>query len=161
MRALPAGALIILAAFATPPLAAQESASCSTPRDACAFFDTFLTAFNRRDWDAFRATLADDISVIFDSPEQPERQDGRLAVERFFQAIFPSPGLQPRPLPPPLKPDNLVAKDLGDVVIISFHLRAPDHVARRTIVLHRTVSGWRVIHIHGSSFDLPSQPGGR
>lgn len=128
---------------------------CTAPRDACAFFDVYLGAFNRRDWEAFRATFADDITVMFDSPMVAERRDGRAAVEEAFRRVFPEPGAAPSRLPPPLQPDNLRVQDLGDVVIISFHLRAADHVARRSVVLHRRAGSWRVVQIHASSLDLP------
>ena len=156
MRRLLFAALILLAISIATPIAAQSSTRCVTPREACAFFDTYLAAFNQRDWTAFRATLADDITVMFDSPVLSERQDGILAVEKAFSRVFPPADRRPNKLPPPLQPENLLVQDLGDVVIVSFHLRAPKEVARRTVVMHRTAAGWRVVHIDASSFELPS-----
>lgn len=157
MRRLPIAAVIFLALSAASPVAAQNPTRCITPRDACAFFDGYLSAFNRRDWDAFRATLADDITVMFDSPTATERRDGRVAVEEAFRQVFPPPGREPGQLPPPLRPENLLAQDFGDFVVVSFHLRAPEEVARRTVMLHRSAAGWRVVHIHASSFGLSSR----
>ena len=125
MRRLPFAALILLATAVAAPVAAQSATRCVTPREACAFFDTYRAAFNQRDWSAFRATLADDITVMFDSPVLSERQDGILAVEKAFSRVFPPAGSRPSQLPPPLQPENLLVQDLGDVVIVSFHLRAP------------------------------------
>lgn len=142
--------LIVTALLGTAPAPAQSATGCLTPREACAFFDAYLDAFNRRDWEAFRATFDDGITVMFDTPAPPERRDGRAAVEEFFLRVFPAPG-QSRPLPAPLRPENLLAQDLGDVVVVSFHMRASDDVARRTVVLRKTPSGWRVVHIHASS----------
>ena len=105
---------------------------------------------------AFRATLADDITVMFDSAMLPERQDGIVAVGKAFSRVFPPAGSRPSQLPPPLQPENLLVQDLGDVVIVSFHLRAPKEVARRTVVMQRTAAGWRVVHIDASSFELQS-----
>ena len=132
-------------------LRGQTPTTCTTPRDACQFFGTFLSALNHRDWDAFRATLDSGITVMFDQPAPPERQDGRVAVEAIFRLIFPEAGSAPRPLPPPLVPENLKVQSFGDVVVVSFHLRGLDNLARRTLVLHHTTAGWRVVHIHGSS----------
>ena len=129
---------------------AQSGTGCVTPRDACAFFDGYLEAFNRRDWDVFRATLDDSITVMFDRPASPDRRDGRAAVEEMFRRVFPRPG-ESGPLPPPVRPEQLRVQDLGGVVIVSFHFRTPGEVARRTVVLHRASSGWRVVHIHASS----------
>ena len=53
--------------------APQSATGCVTPREACAFFDAYLDAFNRRDWEAFRATFDDGITVMFDRPAPPER----------------------------------------------------------------------------------------
>jgi hypothetical protein len=153
MRFLLIAALLILA---TSAASAQSPTRCVTPGDACAAFDAFLTAFNQRAWDAFRATLADDMTAILDTPVLPERRDGRVAVEEAFIRFFPPPGGYPTQPPPPIKPDNLLVQDLGEVVIVSFHLRAPDEVARRTVVLRRMMAGWCVVHIHGSSFALSS-----
>ena len=156
MRRLLIAALIFLAIPVASPVAAQGATRCVTPTEACAFFDTYLAAFNQRDWNAFRATLADDITVMFDSPMLSERQDGIVAVGKAFSRVFPPAGSRPSQLPPPLQPENLLAQDFGDVVIVSFHLRAPKEVARRTVVLHRTTAGWRVVHIDASSFELQS-----
>jgi len=156
MRTAATVALVLLIAAPAPPSNAQSPTGCNTPQDACALFDRFLGAFNRRDWDAFRVTLADDVTAMLDSPDHPERLDGRAAVEEFFHRIFPPAGSQPRQPSRPVLPDKLLVQDLGDAVIISFHIRFPDAIARRTLVLRRTTLGWRVAHIHGSSFDLPA-----
>jgi ketosteroid isomerase-like protein len=150
---LPTRGLLLLV-LAAGPLGAQAAPSCPGPTDVCTFFATFLSALNRRDWNAFRATFADDITVIFAAPGPPERQDGRAAVEAVFQNIFPKPGDGPAPLPPPLQPDSVLVQDFGDVAIVSFVLRRPDQLGRRTLVFHRTAAGWKVVHIHGSSASL-------
>jgi ketosteroid isomerase-like protein len=140
------------------PVSSSSSGACSPGIEACATFEEFLAAFIRRDWDAFRATFADDITVMFDSDARPERRDGRAAVEEMFRFVFPPAGSQAE-LPPPIEPDNLRFQDLGDSAVISFHVRSPDEIGRRTIVLHKTATGWRVVHIHGSSFALsPATP---
>ncbi len=157
MRSELLATLFVVSTVAAPPARAQNAAECSTPREACALLHTFLTAFNQRNWAAFRATLADDITVIVDSPALPERRDGRAAAEEVFLRIFPPAGQQPTRLPPPLRPVNLLAQDFGDVVVVSFQLAAPDGVGRRTLVLHKTAAGWRVAHIHGSSVALPAR----
>lgn len=154
MRTTGIAIFALLATLGARPVAAQSHTTCVSPADACVFFNAFLAALNRRDWDAFRATFADDISVMFDSRDQPERRDGRAAVEEMFRAVFPAAGAPARLTMPAVQPDNLLTQDLGDVVIISFHIRSPGATGRRTIVLHRTAAGWRVVHIHASSFGL-------
>jgi SnoaL-like domain len=136
---------------ASRALQAQEPTTCGEPRDACAFFDTFVSAFNRRDWPAFQATLDPDVSTIFDRPGPPRRQDGHVAVESIFRLIFPDAPLAAGTVPFQIHPQQLRAQAFGDVVVISFHLPDAGAVGRRTLVLHRTPAGWKVVHIHGSS----------
>lgn len=152
-RLLRAGGAL-LALLVALPLSAQAGPPCPGPRDVCEFFAIFLSALNRRDWDAFRTTFADDITVIFASPGPPDRQDGRAAVEAVFQNIFPKPGTSPSALPPAIEPDSVLVQDFGDVAVVSFLVRRPDQLGRRTLVLHRTAAGWKVVHIHGSSASL-------
>ena len=157
MRAKVLVGLLVVSTVAAFPVRAQSAVQCMTPPEACAFLNTFLSALNQRNWPAFRATLADDISVVFDSPALPGRRDGRAAVEEAFARIFPSPDQPATQLPPPVQPENLLVQDFGDVVIISFQLTGPDSVSRRTLVFHRSPIGWRVVHIHGSSVARPAR----
>lgn len=138
-------------------LRAQSTPACTEPRDACAFFTTFVSAFNRRDWPAFQATLDPDVSVIFDRPGPPARQDGHASVEAVFHLIFPDAPVAGSAPPSQIRPLNLRTQDYGDVVVLSFQLAAPDAIGRRTLVLHRTAVGWKVVHIHGSSSSAPGQ----
>lgn len=146
--------LVLLALVVAPGQSAQGPPACEKPRDACALFDQFLSALNERDWNAFRATFDDQIAVIFDRPGPPERRNGRVAVEELFRRIFPPGGERPIQLPPAIRPYDLLAQDLDDTVVVSFHIRGADEIARRTVVLHRTAGGWRVVHIHASSSDV-------
>ncbi len=153
MRAV---ALLVLVLVAPSPLAAQHGSGCTVPREACRFFDAYLAAFNRRDWAAFSGTLDSTITVMFDRPASPLRRDGKAAVEEMFRRVFPPEGQQPIQLPKPIVPDALLAQDFGDVVVISFHIRSANELARRTVVLHRGRAGWSVVHIHASSSEQAS-----
>ena len=141
--------LTLLGSINQQTLAAQTG--CVAPTEACAFFDRYLAAFNQRDWEAFRATFDDSISVMFDVPAPPQRRDGRTAVEELFRRVFPPAGQNPRALPAPIRPIDLRVQDYGHVVVVTFHIDGGDELARRSIVLHRGGNGWRVVHIHGSS----------
>lgn len=130
---------------------------CDGPADLCAFFDRYLAAFNARDFDAFRATFAEEITVFFDRPLPPERA-GREAVEAVFRRGFAyshPPAGTPQPnLPPPLVPLDLHLQVYGDIAVISFFVRTPGELARRTVVVRRQLDGWHVVHIHASSADV-------
>lgn len=135
--------------------AAVAQSACRVPEEACVFVDSFFTALNQRDWPAFRLTLDDSISIFLEEPAPPERFDGRAPAERLFARIFPAPGGPRAPLPPPIVPLHLRAQDFGAVVLISFEIARPKAIARRTLVLHRTADGWRIVHIHGSARATP------
>lgn len=137
--------------------ALADAMPCHAKQELCSFFQGYIDAFNTRDWERFRATFAEDISVMFDRPIPPERRDGRASVEEVFRGGFPAPGQPSRALPRPIEPQNLLVQELGESAVISFHLRGPGEVARRTVVLRKTKKGWRVIHIHASSYDWPAQ----
>lgn|GEM_PF-512606 len=138
--------------------AVRQAESCRGPTGVCELVARFLNAFNARDFDAFRSTFADDITFFVDRPFPPQRLDGRLAAEGVFEAGFaashPPAGGVVQPLPPPLVPIDLEVQAFGDVAVVSFVLRRPTEVARRTLVLHQSSVGWRVVHIHASSSDV-------
>lgn len=160
--AAPARAVSPAAAKVEAPAALpSDTTACRADRSICDFFHVYLDAFNRRDLAAFRATFADDITVLFDRPLSPERRDGRAAVETIFQrgfAYYAATSTTPaRPLPPPLVPQDLLIQAFGDVAVISFLVPTPSEVARRTVVIHRGPTGWKVVHIHASSGDIPDR----
>lgn len=151
MHFRPTSLFALATLIGTGALGAQSVDACTKPRDACAFFAAFVSAFNRRDWPAFRATLDPNVSVIFDRPGPPLRQDGHDAVESVFRQIFPdTPSVGGTPLSQ-IQPQELRVQDFGNVVVLSFHLSAPTGVGRRTLVLRRAAGRWTVVHIHGSS----------
>lgn len=140
----------------SPVVAAGEP--CDGPAPVCALLDRFLTAFNARDFEAFRQTFADDISFFVDRPFPPRRLDGRAAVEGVFESGFAPFGPSRRepkpPLPPPLVPSHLRVQAFGDVAVITFEVVRPTELARRTLVAHRAGGEWRIVHIHASSADV-------
>jgi ketosteroid isomerase-like protein len=114
----------------------------------------FLTAFENLDWDAFRASFDDQVTVFFPTPEPPQRFDGRAAVEAHFQEVFKAIR-SASPSGPPfqrLDPEDLRIEALSaDTALASFHLRNNQRIARRTIVFKRTARGWRIAHLHASN----------
>jgi len=135
--------------------------ACNGPTGVCELVNRFLDAFNARDFDTFRSTFADDITFFVDRPFPPQRLNGRIAAEGVFKqgfaAFHPSAGGVVPPLPPPLVPIDLQVQAFGDVAVVSFVVRRPTEVARRTLVLYRSPVGWRVVHIHASSADVAKE----
>jgi hypothetical protein len=54
-----------------------------------------------------------------------------------------------------LDPRDLLVQVEGPIAICTFHLEAPNSLARRTIVLVRRAHGWKILHIHGSNAVTP------
>ncbi|HTT21458.1 MAG TPA: nuclear transport factor 2 family protein [Candidatus Sulfotelmatobacter sp.] len=111
----------------------------------------FIRAFDNLDWDSFRSFFADDATVFYPR-EFPHRADGREDVERHFQEVFDRirPGRTQGPYM------DIQARDLklqvaGDVAIATFHPDdRPGFLNRRTIVLQKQRSGWKIVHLHAS-----------
>jgi len=118
----------------------------------------FIQAFDNLDWNGFRSFFADDATVFYPR-EFPHRADGRQDVEKHFQKVFdriragrtqgPYMDIQPR---------DLKLQIAGDIAIATFHLDdRPGFLNRRTIVLQKQKSGWKIIHLHASEVATPAQ----
>ena len=54
-----------------------------------------------------------------------------------------------------IQPRDLTIQMFGDVAIATFHLDdRPGFLNRRTLVLHKTNSGWKIVHLHASEVSL-------
>src|SRR5258708_9462620 len=110
--------------------------------------------------DFFRAVEAMDLERVasfFDEDAQmfsplgtyPARLDGRAAILAQFKAIADAIKQMPSPLK--IDPQQLIVREFGDFAIVTFHLNLPGPLHRRTFILHRTVTNWRIAHIHASA----------
>ena len=111
----------------------------------------FIQAFDNLDWDHFRAAFADDATVFY--PRQfPRRAKGRNEFEKFFKQVFD--GIRAGGTQAPymdIQPRDLELQLVGTVAIATFHLDdRPGFLNRRTIVLQKQPSGWKIIHLHAS-----------
>lgn len=111
----------------------------------------FIQAFDNLEWDHFCAAFSDNATVFYPR-EFPNRANGRQEYETTFQKVFdriragrtqaPYMDIQPRDL-------NL--QIAGNIAIVTFHLDdRPGFLNRRTIVLQKQPSGWKIIHLHAS-----------
>lgn len=115
----------------------------------------FVQAFDNLNWEGFRAAFADDATVFYPR-EFSRRAEGRADFEKGFQQVFeriragrskgPYMDLQPR---------DLKIQIAGDVAIATFHLDdRPGFLNRRTVVLQKGASGWKIIHLHASEVQV-------
>jgi ketosteroid isomerase-like protein len=116
----------------------------------------FIQAFDNLDWERFRAAFADDATVFY--PRRfPHRAKGRDEFERFFQKVFD--GIRAGRTHAPymdIQPRDLELQMIGTIAIATFHLDdRPGFLNRRTIVLQKQPSGWKIIHLHASEVPTP------
>ena len=118
----------------------------------------FIQAFDNLEWDHFCAAFSDDATVFYPR-EFPSRANGRQEYEKTFQKVFdriragrtqgPYMDIQPR---------DLRLQLAGDIAIVTFHLDdRPGFLNRRTIVLQKQPSGWKIIHLHASEVAAPAK----
>ena len=108
---------------------------------------TFIAAFNDLDRARMDACFLEDAPIFF--PWGGHRQAG------FWTGQFEEWRVE-RDGPPYLdiQPCDLQIQRLGDAAaVVTFHLEHdPDTLARRTLVLCRTPDGWKIAHLHASTF---------
>jgi ketosteroid isomerase-like protein len=119
----------------------------------------FMQAFDNLDWERFRTSFDDDATVFYPRTF-PSRAEGRAAFEKNFKLVFEQIR-QGRSKPPymDIQPKDLEIQRVGDVAIVTFHLDdRPGVLNRRTLVLRKTASSWKIVHLHASEVPLPEKP---
>ena len=143
-------ALAVLFLLLPLSLRAQEKPVSpeSEVRDALA---KFVSAFDNLDWEAFRSTF-DDGATVFYPRAFPERANGREEFEKIFITVFQQirGGRTAAPYMD-IQPKDLSLQLFGDIAVATFQLDdRPGFLNRRTIVLHKTRLGWKIVHLHAS-----------
>src|ERR1700722_18401137 len=140
-------ALAVLFLLLPLSLRAQEKPVSpeSEVRDALA---KFVSAFDNLDWEAFRSTF-DDGATVFYPRAFPERANGREEFEKIFITVFQQirGGRTAAPYMD-IQPKDLSLQLFGDIAVATFHLDdRPGFLNRRTIVLHKTRLGWKMVNL--------------
>jgi hypothetical protein len=81
-------ALAVLCLVLAPARAVAADAHTKDAADVRLAVTRFLTAFENLEWETFRSSFDDNVTVFFPTPEPPLRFDGRAAVEAHFQEVF-------------------------------------------------------------------------
>jgi ketosteroid isomerase-like protein len=130
------------------PVSAQKQGADSEVRQ---FLAKLIRAFDDLDWGTFRHAFSDDATVFY--PRSiPERAEGRTEFEREFKLVFEQiQGGRTKPPYMDIQPRNMKIQIFGAIAIVSFHLddRA-GFLNRRTLVIKRTPTGWKIVHLHAS-----------
>jgi ketosteroid isomerase-like protein len=144
-------------------VAAQAGAQPVTTDSAgvAAALNAFLRAFENLDWERFRTSFTDDATVFFPSAGTPDQFEGRAAIEARFRKEFTTIRNEAHGGPPymQLAPLGLYIEILdGGTALVTFSLHNRVRFARRTLILVRQPTGWRIRHLHASNVPWPDQP---
>ena len=111
----------------------------------------FVQAFNDLDWETFRLAF-DDNATVFYPRAFPERANGRAEFEKTFRTVFEQirSGKTAAPYMD-IQPREMKIQLFANVAIATFHLDdRVGFVNRRTIVLNKRETGWKIVHLHAS-----------
>lgn len=139
---------------ATMPASAKAPAPSSAEKTVMDFLD----AFNALDAPRFDRFFAPDVTMFFPQAPifPPGRVDGKAAVTDMFHRFFDSARHAGQDHLN-ITPVNLEVQQIGNVAVASFELAGKDRLGRRSIVFRRDREGWRIVHFHASSADMPAK----
>jgi ketosteroid isomerase-like protein len=137
--------------FLMAPAVNPAQTSTSPEAQVHAALADFIRAFDNLGWERFRLAF-DDNATVFYPRGFPARAKGRRQFEENFRRVFEQiRGAKTSPPYMNIEPKDLDLQMFGDVAVATFHL--DDRVGflnRRTLVLTRTKTGWKIIHLHAS-----------
>lgn len=150
MRRYLAPALLLLLVAPVVQAQVKSGPADAEVRDA---LEKFIHAFDNLDWEGFRSAFDDNATVFF--PHHfAERADGRAEFEKDFKVFFQRIRMGSYKTTAPymdLRPKGMKIQLFDDVAVATFQLDGPPgFLGRRTIVLHKTGAGWKIVHIHAS-----------
>jgi ketosteroid isomerase-like protein len=117
---------------------------------ALATLNQFLEAVMSQKHDRIMAFFNEDAQMFSPLGTYAARLDGRGAIGKQFESIMEAIKGQPGGTLK-IEPQDLDARELGpNAALLTFHLRLPGPLHRRSFVMTKTASGWRIAHIHAS-----------
>src|SRR5580704_7027624 len=88
--------------------------------------------------------------------------DVRETLDRFFRAVesrepnrmapFKAIGEALKQMPTPIRidPQEMVVREFGEIALVTFHLKLPGPLHRRSFILRKRDGHWHIAHIHAS-----------
>jgi len=118
--------------------------------EAVETFHQFLGAVMAQKLEAIMPFFNEDAQMFSPLGTYPSRLDGRAAIGKQFASIMEAiKGQAGGALK--IEPQDLDARELApNVVQITFHLRLPGPLHRRSFVMIRSAGKWGIAHIHAS-----------
>jgi ketosteroid isomerase-like protein len=118
--------------------------------EARATLNQFLEAVMSQNHERIMGFFNEDAQMFSPMGAYAARLDGRSAIGKQFESILelvkaqPGGGIK-------IEPQDLDAREFApNAVLITFHLRLPGPLHRRSFVMTKGASGWRIAHIHAS-----------
>ena len=110
----------------------------------------FLAAVESLDIERIMAFFNEEAQMFSPMGTFPSRLDGRAAIGKQFAAILEAVKAQAGGTLK-LEPHDVDVRELGaDAALITFHLKMPGPLHRRSFVMTRGSGGWGIAHIHAS-----------
>ena len=107
-----------------------------------------MGALNALDIDRINACFTDDVTA-FVPTVKADRVSGKVAVAEIFRAyVDATKKIAPRTN---IIPEDTLVEVSGDIAMVTFNVRNPASVARRTFVFRREGGAWRISHFHASN----------
>ena len=121
---------------------------------------SFVAALNHADVDALMYLFTPDATAFFPLDSVAAEVVGRDAIRTAFVPFFHElrqQGAGPEYMH--LVPKHVLTQRAGDALaIVTFDAGAGPVISRRTLVIQRTPSGWRILHFHGSNIRPRPEP---
>ena len=149
---LAATALIVALIPRNAPGATQQAVEIDKTMQA------FLVAFSNRDIPTFSAYFADDATAFFPpSAFGPPsgRVEGRANIAEEFRRLYERTGPR-RASAGVIQPQDMQVRDFDGTALVTFHLGSDSVRGRRTFVLRRTSTDWKIVHLHASTLERQS-----
>ena len=116
----------------------------------------FLVPFSNQNVAEFTEYFADDAVVFFPAARfAPMRVEGKADIRRTFETVFKAGQPAPATVRGLIRPQDLKVQRFGDSAVVTFHLGSDSSRGRRTFVLRRVDSKWRIVHLHASTIAAP------
>jgi ketosteroid isomerase-like protein len=119
-------------------------------RDIEQTIERFLVPFSNRDIPAFAEFFVEDATMFFPSAAGPaNRVEGKIGIGQQFKELYKRVG-PPRGAGGTIRPQDLKVQRFDGFAVVTFHLGTDTARGRRTFVLRRDGSDWKIVHVHVS-----------
>jgi ketosteroid isomerase-like protein len=124
----------------------------SVKSDRLLALQTFLKVFAHFQLDEMMTWWAEDATAFFPVEHQRQRPAGKATIRSAFAQII-ARGHAAGMTQLTVNVEDMQAQELGDFVVITFHLRG-EPLCRRSFVLRQIQDQWRIVHLHASNAPL-------